>query len=209
MAKKLDIVLKENHSDGRRHLNLTIAEREGLAKLKQIEHAVSMFLDLEQARTSAQIAAEMGISVSALKRLTTSPEFQRVYDEARLSLGHHPSLLAMQSSLPDLLPLSYNKMHTLLTRDRVADTAAVAAIKLLWETVGMKDLPVMEDPQAMNNFMKQRGVSVDGDLVVNVNLPIPEEYKKAFSRLMGADIVDAEVRTSTDDQSSEVVVPTE
>src|SRR5512136_2212109 len=92
---------------GKRHLNLTAPEREALADQRLIERAISMFLDLEQDRTWNQIAQELGISISELKRMTRKPEFQRIYDQTTVAIGHDPRLQAVVSTLPDLLPLAF------------------------------------------------------------------------------------------------------
>jgi hypothetical protein len=172
----------------RRHLSLTQGERAGLVGQRQIEEAVSYFLDLDTDRTVKQIAEGMGLSVSALKRLTMKPEFQNVYDEALMQLGHHPRLQALSANLPELLPLAYNALKSILVGQRVAATAKVQAIKLLFDTVGVGKQIIEEDPTALHNFIGQSGITVQGNAVVNVNLPIPAEYQAAFERLMGAEM---------------------
>jgi hypothetical protein len=171
----------------RRHLSLTRRERADLADSRQIEEAVSYFLDLEQDRTVKQIAEEMGISVSTLKRLTQKPEFQAKYDEVLMGLGHHPRLQAVNQQLPELMPLAYQALKSVLVGQRVAATAKVQAVKLLFDTLHIADTHDDEDPAPLNNFLAQAGVNVQGSgNVINVNLPIPQEYQEAFARLMGA-----------------------
>ena len=186
----------------KRHINLRKREREEFAHKQQIELAISLFLDLGQDRTVAQIAAEMGMDVSSLKRLTNDPAFQMTYDSVLMNLGHHPRLQAAQSQLPDLLPLANNALRRILTDPRVAATATVAAIKLLYETVNMQDVVAREDPGALDTFMKSRGVTIGGDLVVNLNLPIPDEYKKAFHKMMRPDSHIIDGVTSSVDSSA-------
>jgi hypothetical protein len=187
----------------RRHINLTRGEREDLVDQRQIEEAVSYFLDLEQDRTVKQIADEMGISVSALKRLTQRPEFQAVYDETLMNLGHHPRLQSMNAQLPELLPLAYQALRSVLTGQRVAATAKVQAVKLLFDTLHISETRNDEDPAPLHNFMQQNGVTMQAN-VINVNLPIPEEYREAFSRLVGRDtnIIDADAGTPDSSQAS-------
>lgn len=52
-----------------------------------------------------------------------------------------------------------------------------------------------------NNFLQGAGVNVQGSgNVINVNLPIPDEYREAFARLMGAtpqEVIHAEVTPIT------------
>ena len=187
-----DIELSE-----RRHLNLTAGERAEMLGSRQIEEAVSYFLDLEQDRTVKQIADEMGISVSALKRLTQKPEFQARYDEVLMGLGHHPRLQAVNAQLPELMPLAYQALKQVLTGTRVAATARVQAVKLLFDTLHVADGRLEEDPAPLHNFLTAAGVNVQGTgNVINVNLPIPDEYQDAFARLMGAtpqEVINAEV----------------
>ena len=172
-----------------RKLQLNKDDRAALAKRRQIEQAVSYFLDLEQSRTLKQIAEEMELSVSALKRLTNDPQFQEVYDEVMMQLGHHPRLQALNTQLPDLIPLGYQALKRLLSPG-TAHTAQVSAVKLLFDTLRIGDQVREEDPQALENFMKGKGVVIQNN-VMNVNLPIPEEYRQAFSKWMGnGEIVD-------------------
>ena len=166
-----------------RKLQLTKEDRAALAKRRQIEQAVSYFLDMEQSRTLKQIADEMEISVSALKRLTNEPQFQEVYDEVMMNLGHHPRLQALNAQLPDLIPLGYQALKRLLSPG-TAHTAQVSAVKLLFDTLRIGDQVREEDPQALENYMRGKGVVIQNN-VMNVNLPIPEEYRQAFSKWMG------------------------
>jgi hypothetical protein len=170
----------------RRRVSLTKPERAALVESQQIELAVSLFLDLEQDRTVSQIAAEMNMSVAALKRLTQKPEFQARYDEVLMGLGHHPRLQAVNAQLPELMPLAYQALKSVLTGQRVAATAKVQAVKLLFDTLHIADGRIDDDPAPLNNFLTQAGVNVQGSgNVINVNLPIPQEYQDAFARLTG------------------------
>ena len=172
-----------------RKLQLNKEDRAALAKRRQIEQAVSYFLDMEQSRTLKQIADEMEISVSALKRLTNDLQFQEVYDEVMMNLGHHPRLQALNAQLPDLIPLGYQALKRLLSPG-TAHTAQVSAVKLLFDTLRIGDQVREEDPQALENYMRGKGVVIQNN-VMNVNLPIPEEYRQAFSKWMGnGEIVD-------------------
>lgn len=188
---------EQENTTERRHLSLTRAERTDLLESRQIEEAVSYFLDLEQDRTVKQIAEEMGISVSALKRLTQKPEFQARYDEVLMGLGRHPRLAAVNQQLPELMPLAYQALKSVLTGQRVAATARVQAVKLLFDTLHVADSRLDEDPAPLNNFLQNAGVNVQGSgNVINVNLPIPQEYQEAFGRLMGVtpnEVINAEV----------------
>jgi hypothetical protein len=175
----------------RRKLSLTKTDRQELIERRQIELAVSLFLDLDQNRTVKQIAEEVGLPLSTLKRLTQNPLFQQVYDEQLMQLGHHPRLQAMNAQLPDLLPKSYQAMERLLSPG-TAHTAQVAAVKLLWETTQIGEILAQEDPAAISNFLASKGVVVQNNtLVINA---LPAEYHQAFQKWMGGDVVEGQLK---------------
>ena len=178
--------------NGKRHINLTGGERTGLAANLQIERAIALFLDLEQDRTWKQIAEELGISVSELKRITKEPEFQRLYDTATVSIGHDPRLQAITSSLPDLLPTAFRQLRKLLTADETRDDVRLKVIIKIMEFNKVGEEQGVEDPRELSNFLNENNVRIEGDVVVN--LGVPEEYRKAFQRFTGTDIVEGAIR---------------
>lgn len=180
--------------DGRRHINLNQGEREALARQRQIEAAVALFLDLETDRTWAEIAAELGISVSTLKRLTQSSDFTLVYEDALATIGHDPRLQAVTSSLGDLLPAARRRLQKLITEDGTPDGVALKAIERLFQWTGADSKIETDNPEALKNFLQQNNVKVEGDLNI---INIPDEYQDAFQRFLGGstDIVAGEVHT--------------
>jgi hypothetical protein len=182
MTEDIEITPKK-----RRKLNLSRTDRTELLQKRQIELAVSYFLDLEQDRTVKQIAEEMGITVGALKHLTTTTQFQEVYDDAMMQLGHHPRLQALSTQLPELAPLAYQALKRMLMPG-TAHTAQVSAIKLLFDTLSIGEQIREEDPAALTNFMQSKGVTVQNN---NFIFNIPTEYRDAFQKWMGGEVVDA------------------
>jgi hypothetical protein len=172
----------------RRKIKLTKADKQEIVEQKQREHAVSLFLDLEQNRTTQQIAEEVGLSLSSLKRLTQTPEFMELYDQTLMDISHHPRMMALQTGIVDLLPASYMAMKRLLGPN-TAHTAQVAAVKLLWETASVGDNLDRGGGEELGNYLKSQGVNIE-NMLVNVNIPIREEYRDAFLRLVGADAID-------------------
>ncbi len=184
------------YREGQRHINLTQGERAALAENLLIERAIAMFLDLDQDRTWKQIADELGISMSELKRLTKKPEFQRIYDETTVAIGHDPRIQAVASGMSDLLPLAYRRMRELLTKDDVRDDVRLKAVLEVMKANHVGEDGGVEDPRELTNFLKANGVRVEGDMIVIAGLP--DDYRKAFEKFncpTGTDIVDAEVRT--------------
>ena len=182
--------------DGRRHINLNQGEREALLRQRTIEQAVVLFLDLENDRSWAQIAAELDMSVSSLKRLTQSSDFILVYEDALAAVGHDPRLQAVTASLGDLLPAARRRLQTLITNTGTADGVALKAIEKIFEWTGVDSAQELDSPDALKNFLSTHGVTVQGDLNV-MQLNIPDEYKAAFDRYLGGgrDTIEGVART--------------
>jgi hypothetical protein len=180
------------YREGQRHVNLTKTERSALAEQRQMESIVVMFLDLEQDRTWKQIAEENGISISELKRITRKPEFQRIYDEATVAIGHDPRLQAVTTQLPDLLPVAFRKLKELLTKPEVRDDVRLKAILEIMKMNQVGKDGGTEDPGEMSNFLKKHNVEVQGDMIINMGMP--EDFQAAFRKFTGTDAVDAVVR---------------
>jgi hypothetical protein len=182
------------YREGQRHINLTQDERRDLAENLLIERAIAMFLDLDQDRTWKQIADELGVSLSELKRLTRKPEFQRKYDETTVAIGHDPRLQAVSSAMSDLLPLAYRQLRDLLTKGDVRDDVRLKAVLEVMKMNHVGENEAVDDPRELTNFLKANGVRIEGDVIVNMGLP--DEYKEAFRKFnCGTDILDGEVRT--------------
>jgi hypothetical protein len=171
-------------SDGRRHINLNQGERDALLRQRLIEQAVALFLDLETDRTWAQIAGELDMSVSALKRLSQSSDFTSIYEDALATVGHDPRLMAITSSLGDLLPAARRRLEKLITNASTPDGVALKAIEKLFAWTGADSHVDIDNPDAMKNFLNTHGVQVEGNLnVVSMNIPL--EYHAAFERYLG------------------------
>jgi hypothetical protein len=189
--------------DGRRHLNLNQGEREVLARQRQIEAAVALFLDLETDRTWAEIAGELDISVSSLKRLSQSSDFLLVYEDALATIGHDPRLQAVTSSLGDLLPAARRRLQQLITNNDTPDGVALKAIERLFQWTGADSKIETDNPEALKNFLQQNNVTVEGNMTV---INIPDEYQNAFQRFLGGstDIVEGETRTPDNGDPSRI-----
>jgi hypothetical protein len=186
--------------DGRRHINLNRGEREALARQRQIEAAAALFLDLETDRTWAEIASELDMSVSSLKRLTQSSDFILVYEDALATIGHDPRLQAVTSSLGDLLPAARRRLQKLITENDTPDGVALKAIERLFQWTGADNKIETDNPEALKNFLQQNNVTVEGNMTV---INIPEQYQNAFQHFLGGDtdIVSGEVHTLDNGES--------
>jgi hypothetical protein len=177
---------------GSRHLNLTKSERTELATQQQIERVVVMFLDLEQDRTWKQIAEEAGMTFSQLKKLVNRPEFQKVYDEATVAIGHDPRLRAITTALPNLLPLAYRRLTNILADESVRPDITLKAINDVMRLNHVGEEKEFGDPREMKNFLQQNNVKLEGDMIVNLN--VPKEFQDAFRKFTNKEVLEASIR---------------
>ena len=176
----------------RRHINLTQGERAELLERQQMEQAIGLFLDLTADHTWKEIADTLGISLSALKRMTQSGEFQRLYDDTLATVGHDPRLQAVKSSLGDLLPSARRRLALIISNPQSDDRTAMRAIEKLFDWTGVADGVQADDPTMFQNFLKQHGAALQGDVnILNVN--IPPEYLDAFARFLRPEGTDTDV----------------
>ena len=187
----------------RRHINLNQNERTALADNLQLEQAVALFLDLTEDHTWPQIADALGLALAALKRLTQTAEFQRVYDDALATVGHDPRLNAVKSSLGDLLPMAYRRLQSILGNPRSDDRTAMRAIEKLFSWTGVDSGTPQDDPAAFQNFLHRFGVNVEGNLNVINAVNIPQEYQAAFAKFLQPENVEAAIVNSVDEDSVE------
>jgi hypothetical protein len=190
----------------RRHLNLNQGERTELARQETIEQVTALFLDLEHDHTWQEIADTVGLSVSALKRLTATGEFQTVYDEARATVGHDPRLKAVQSSLADLLPAARRRLEKIIVAGQ-DDRTAMRAIEKLFNWTGVDAGVAQDDPTAFANFLNRHNVTVEGDLNI-LQVAVPPEFQSAFQKYLhpegSTDVLEGDVlSTASSEPSSE------
>ncbi len=182
-------VLAENtRPDGRRHIKLNRKEREALMRSQRAEQAAALFLDLNEARSWASIAEEMGLSAAQLRDLTKSAEFDEAYNQLFAELGHDPCFRAAQAAVSDLLPLSIQILKELLTSAR---TPAGVKLKTAERIIALNGLEnpaaAASDRQEMVRFLVEHHISLDG-----VRVPVPSEYQNAEATYSGGEIVEAE-----------------
>jgi len=171
--------------DGKRKLMLTQAERNVLTEHQLIERAVGLYLDLEEARSQREIAAELGITVQQLKYLTQSEEFKAVYEEYFSELGHDPRLKATRAGLVDLLPLAYTRFQGLLESTNTPATVLLKAIDKVWELNGVRpQAGKVSDRKELAEFLGESNVTL-----TQININTPNDYEEALSNVIEGIVV--------------------
>ena len=183
--------------DGRRRINLRGDERSRLARQEMIERAVALFLDLERGRTWAEIASELGISVVTLKKLTKEKEFEEVYNQHFVELGHDPRLQATKAALVDLLPLAVRRLKGLLTEGTTPPTVLLNAIKEVMHYNGLAEAKgAGSDKRELADFLKEANVQI-GEVNLNQTNIVPAEYRQYVDDLQQP--IEGEFSEKTDD----------
>lgn len=171
--------------DGKRKLMLTQAERDTLTRNQMIERAVTLYLDLEEARSQREIADELGITVAELKYMTQSEEFKVVYEEYFSELGHDPRLKATRAGLVDLLPLAYSRFRGILESPTTPATVLLKAVEKVLELNGVKpQAGKVSDRKELADFL---GSEVN---LTQVNITVSDEYKEALDEVIEGQIVE-------------------
>jgi hypothetical protein len=172
-------------SDGRRKITLRKVERKELRRRQLCEAAAALFLDLEDHRTWQEIAEELGITVSQLKTLTNSEQFERVYNELFADLGHDPRYRAAQAQVSDLLPLAVKSHRDILSREGVADGVRLRAVQEVYKLNNLKGAQGdQSDREALARFLLENELS-------EPKISVPEEYSEAEGKYL-PDVVEGE-----------------
>ncbi len=199
MAKKTDLPNERRAlPDGRTKIQLTTDERAAARSNLQVEEAIIMFLDIEQSHTYNEIAETLGISVAALKRLTATDIFQNMYTEQLAVVGHDPRLQAATANMLDLVSPAMRKLRGILTSVSTSDTVALKAIQMVLDAAGVGASTSVDDPRALQDFLRNNGATIQGDVNV-LQIVTPDSYLEAMNKYFVTpgdnDIVEGEVST--------------
>jgi len=171
--------------DGKRKLMLTQAERNVLTEHQLIERAVGLYLDLEEARSQREIAAELDITVKQLKYLTQSEEFKAVYEEYFSELGHDPRLKATRAGIVDLLPLAYTRFRQLLENPNTPATVLLKAVDKVLVLNGVQpQAGKVSDRKELADFLGSSEVSL-----TQINVIVPDDYEDTLSDIIDGNVV--------------------
>ncbi len=176
-------------SDGKRKLMLTQKERDVLARHQLIERAVSLYLDLEDARSQREIAQELDLTVKQLKVLTQSEEFKLIYEEYFSELGHDPRLKATRAGLVDLLPLAYSRFRGILESPQTPATVLLKAVEKVLDLNGVKPQSArVSDRKELAEFLGKNKLEL-----TQININIDDEYQEALSEVIEGSFMEEEV----------------
>jgi Trp operon repressor len=177
-------------ADGKRKLMLTEAERESLVQNQLIERAVSLYLDLEEARSQRDIADELGLTVKQLKYMTQSEQFKEKYEEYFSELGHDPRLKATRAGLVDLLPLAYSRFRGLLESTQTPATVLLKAVEKVLELNGVQQqVGKVSDRKELAEFL-------GGANLTQINITVNEEYQEALEDVIDGQLVSERIQSA-------------
>ena len=159
---------------------LTADERNALIQNQIIERAVTLYLNLDEAKSQKDIADELDLTVRQLKYLTQSDEFKRIYDEYFSELGHDPRLKATRAGVVDLLPLAYNNLRSLLASPNTPATVMMKAIDKVFELNGVKPQSgKISDRKELAEFLKNNSINL-----TQINLSTEPQNEEALTHII-------------------------
>ena len=186
--EKVTGALAERQTSKGRRVKLTKAEREAFIRQQRAEHAAALFLDLDEARTWAEIASEMELSPHQLRDLSKTEEFDEAYNRLFAELGHDPRYKAAQGALADMLPLALSELRGLLTNTRTAAGTKLRAIEKVMALNGLENVqPAQSDRQELVTFLVENKIDLS-----DVKIVLPSEYAE-----VEGEVVEAEYKDST------------
>lgn len=174
----------------KRAIGLKKKERLALQRRKQIEEAIAYFLDIETHLTWQQIADKMGISYQTLVAISKTPEFNDIYAQHYIQIGHDPRLVATQAAIVDLLPVALGELRKILTGDDISPTAKLGAIKEIIRVSGIESRQTAStDRNELTQFLTQAGVNIE-QLNVSVPRAIMDPQEQIHNRAVKTEIID-------------------
>ncbi|MEM4204287.1 MAG: hypothetical protein QXS54_09495 [Candidatus Methanomethylicaceae archaeon] len=161
----------------RRTIKLTKAERAALKQRELIEKAAALFLDLETVRTWAQIADELGVSISTLNELTKTKEFDEIYNAMFAELGHDPRYRAMQAEMANILPLAVRELKNIIVSTQTPVNSKLKAIELVFRATNFKAESQQEsDRNELINFLRENRVNIENMNVAIMDLATSKRF---------------------------------
>lgn len=156
-------------AQGRRAIKLRKEEREMLLFREKVSKAVEMFLDFHQDRTYAEIARELGMSITALHNLTKSEDFNEIFNEYYAEMNDNPRIKASQQAIADMVPLAIRTLKEIILDPGAPASSRIKAIEMVMRYAGIeKAQPKESDKGELQNFLLGKGVNIEQ---VNVSLP--------------------------------------
>jgi predicted transcriptional regulator len=148
-----------------------------------IGRIIDRILNLDRAYTRAQIAEELGITVSQLQRLLESDDFKEIYAQRFIALRSDPNIKAVQAYVVEnLLPRALKVLEQELTDPEVPWSVKDKAIERIFRMTGIGEIkPINDDRHEAIKFLQDHGI--------NVTINIPKEYEDA---LKSAEVVEGE-----------------
>jgi predicted transcriptional regulator len=168
-------IAKRKSTDGRRLIKLNRQERRALKRREICEKACVMFLDLDNIYTYKDIAEELGLTVTNLKRLIKTQEFDDAYSSLLPDIGHDPRYKAARATIADLLPNAIRELKFLLNDPDTAAGVKLRAIEKVMELNGIDEPTVQSERNEIVNFLLENNVNIE-----EMKITVPPEYLAAI-----------------------------
>lgn len=148
------------------------------------ERISRMFLDLDKTVTIEEIAGELGLSRTQLKRLVESPEFQDNYNKFFYNIVQDPRIKAVQESFADLIVPTFHVYQRILTDESVPWTIKLKAAQDIRQLHGIETQKVNQQSRSeLAKFLSDNNIETQNVQIIqnqNVFTNIPDDYMKAL-----------------------------
>lgn len=161
-------------------------DNEDVYKLRKAvrTRVAEMFLDVQKEKpyTNDEIAAAVGISRAALRKLIASEEFQNIYNDNFFRAVSDPRIKAVQEATAELAPLVFTTLRDLLTKKSTSDNARLRAATFLAEHLGLvKETGQHSDRNELAKFLGERNINLTN---INVSMELPEAFRQEVEKFM-------------------------
>lgn len=190
------------HPDGRRQIQLRANERREIVRRREVEAAAALFLDLNGHHTWQEIADDLEISLSKLKDITKSIEFEDAYNRLMAEISHDPRYKAVTANIANMLPLATKTLMDLLLSADTAGGVKLRTVETIYKFAGIQAPDeVMSERKALAKFLAEHAVGPNPD-----GPTVPAEYADAVDNYH-VEIVEGEFEEITSSPSREPEEP--
>lgn len=181
----------------KRRLMLNKVEKREIRRMRLVEAAVAMFLDIEKDYRRSDIAKELGITEMALVQLTKTDEFIELYNQHFMTLGHDPRLQATQAALVDMLPQAVRELRNMLIDPDTPPTVKLNAIKEIMRlnAISTGDQKV-NDSNELAEFLRNANITVNLPAQNAQGQLLPPGYKNNIEHYLEGEYTEIDQHSS-------------
>ena len=165
-----------------------------------LQKVIDRILDLDTARTRAQIGREIGLTKYQLDKIIASDDFKQLYADTFVKIRSDPNIeLVQQKVIEDLLPAAFRSLRLEL-EPGAPWTVRQRARQDIFKLAGIEAQQHQNSDRAeANKFLSQWNITLNFEKGGG-SVPIPEEYQQAFQDTLPP--IEGEVREASGEETA-------